>query len=387
MKRLRPTWLEIELQKIDNNVRLLKNMLAPSCILMSVVKANAYGHGAVPVARTALAAGASRLAVATLSEATELRKAGIAAPILILGYTPPELVLEAVHHNISLTIYDLQLARAINQICSTIGSTATVHVKVDTGMNRLGVRYQNTSEFLARLSSFQLLNVEGLYTHFATADEEDKDFAITQLNRFSSLVERLVKLELRPPIVHAANSAGLLNFPQAHFDMVRSGIAQYGLHPDPISCRLPSSFQPALQWKAKIAQVRDIMPGESVSYGREFVAKRPMTIAVIPVGYADGFPRKPLHWQHVLVSGKCAKLVGRVCMDQTMIDITEHTMTDGTTKSERQQVYTVNQGDEVVLIGQQGNIELTASDIAAQLGTNNYDVVSRILSRVPRIYL
>ena len=192
---------------------------------------------------------------------------------------------------------------------------------------------------------------------------------------------------LRPSSIQDNFSAAILKMTESHFDMVRPGIAQFGLHPDPVSCRLPSTFQPALQWKTEIAQVNHITSGESVGYGQEFMAANPMVIATIPVGYADGFPRRPSNWGHVMVAGKFASILGRVCMDQTMIDITDHVLTDGMARNEEHKAQSLNQGDEVVLIGQQGDAELTVDNIAQQLGTNNFDVVSRILSRVPRIYI
>jgi alanine racemase len=230
-------------------------------------------------------------------------------------------------------------------------------------------------QFLLELRQLPHLYVEGIFTHFATSDLADKSFALVQFSRFQHLLGQLTAMGLRPPIAHAANSAATLTLPQTHLDMVRCGIALYGLHPDADDTQLPAGFHPALQWKAQIAQVTQLQPGDSVSYGQEFVASQPMTVAVIPVGYADGFPRRPYHWGNVLIQGQRAPIVGRVCMDQTIVDVTHIVQSGGA----------VRQGDEVVLIGRQGDVVITAEEVGQRLHTINYDVVSRILARVPRI--
>ncbi len=241
-------------------------------------------------------------------------------------------------------------------------------------MNRLGVAPNEAIALFQQLGSLSYLDVEGVFTHFATSDLSDKSFAHEQFARFTTLLQQLASQGLRPPLAHAANSAALLTMPETHLDMVRSGIALYGLHPDPDETRLPDGFQPALAWKAIVAQVNRLEPGESVSYGREFVAPRRSTIAVLPIGYADGFPRKPNNYGSVLIHGQFAPIIGRVCMDQAMIDVTDI-----------DRIQQVCQGDEVVVLGRQGDAEITVDLVAQTLRTNNYDVVSRILSRVPRL--
>jgi alanine racemase len=373
----RPTWIEIDRQALINNVQQIRRRIGPDCLLMAVVKANAYGHGAAPVAQTVLAAGADRLAVATLAEALELRQSGIAAPIQVLGYTPSWQMAGAVRHGIIVTVFDLETAQALDAAAAAVrdrrATHATVHLKVNTGMNRLGLLPQQTGEFLATLRDFTHIEVEGIFTHFATSDT-DLDFARVQLDRFTTLLQELERAGLRPRLAHAANSAATLSLPAAHLDMVRCGIILYGLDPDVEGSPLPASFRPVLRWKAQVAQVSTLQPGDGVSYGLEFVATNPMTVAVIPVGYADGFPRRPLTWGSVVIHGEHAPILGRVCMDQTVVDVTAiaaHTP--------------VRQGDEVVLIGEQGAQTLSAAEVARRLGTINYDVVSRILARVPRI--
>lgn len=381
MKKLsqptRATWLEVNVDAVSHNVKLLRQYLTTSCELMAVVKANAYGHGATGVAEVVLQAGASRLAVATLSEAIELRTSGIRAPILVLGYTPPWLVEDAVRHNVTITIYDLTVASALQQSAAVLNSPATVHLKVNTGMNRLGLSTQEAPQFLQTLRDHSLIQVEGIFTHFATSDAADKGFANLQFSRFTELLSLLADAGLRPPIAHAANSAAILTMPQTHLQMVRAGIALYGLHPDVEHTRLPESFRPALSWKAQIAHLINIDPGESVSYGQEFVAKQAMTVAVVPVGYADGFPRTAQNWRSVLIAGHVAPLIGRICMDQAMVDVTQIVQLFGP----------LAQGDEIVLIGSQGTAEISVDEVARRLQTNNYDVVSRILSRIPRVFV
>lgn len=373
----RPAWIEIDVAALHNNVQQVRRRIGPRCLLMAVVKANGYGHGAVGVAQALLCAGVDCLAVATLAEGIELREAGIRAPILVLGYTPAWLAPATIQYKITATVFDLESALALDQAAAAAGSSALVHLKVNTGMNRLGVTSDAAPSLLAALRQLSHLQVEGIFTHFATADLADKSFAVEQFTRFERLLHHLQAVGLRPPLAHAANSAALLTLPATHLDMVRCGIALYGLHPDVDDTRLPPQFQPALAWKAQVAHVVDLQPGESVSYGREFVAVEPMSVAVVPVGYADGFPRRPHHWGNVLIRGCPAPILGRVCMDQTIVDVT----------AIARQCGPVRQGDEVVLIGRQGDCELDVDEVGRRLGTINYDVVSRILSRVPRIYV
>ncbi|MFQ5613094.1 MAG: alanine racemase [Anaerolineae bacterium] len=365
----RPTWIEIDLIALARNVRCLVELAAPAR-LMAVLKADAYGHGAVKVARTALNNGASWVGVATFGEAVALRQAGIDAPILVLGYMPAWQARDAIHFNISATIFTPDLARAFSQAAADLNQRAYVHVKVDTGMGRLGLQPDEVVPFLQAMAGYPGLVVEGLFTHFATADEADLALAREQLARFQTLLDELTRLGLRPPLVHAANTGGLLNLPQARFDMIRPGIALYGLDPS-AETPLPEGFQPVLSFKTTVAQVKQLKPGSPVGYGATYRTQGEETIAIIPVGYADGFRRAPSRWQEVLVKGKRAPLVGRVSMDQSAINVTH--------------IPNVRQGDEVVLIGRQGQEVLSADEVAQNLGTINYEVVSQILARVPRV--
>ena len=366
----RPTWVEVDLEAIAHNVRLLRERLAPTVALMAVLKADGYGHGAIKIARTALNNGATWLGVACLSEALALRSVGIEAPVLVLGYTPPWQARETVDRQVDATVFSLETAQALARAGRELGRAAQVHVKVDTGMGRLGLAPEDVVPFVRALHELPGLEVRGLFTHFATADSADRSYANQQWSRFAAVVAALERAGLRPPVVHAANSAATLTMPEAHFNLVRVGIALYGLNPSPeVHC--PAEMRPALSFRTQVAQVKDLPCGSPISYGCTFRTARESRIAVIPVGYADGFRRAPQHWGHVLVRGRRAPIVGRVCMDQTMIDVTD--------------IPGVRQGDEVVLIGSQGGEQLTVDEVAERLGTINYEVVSEILARVPRV--
>jgi Alr-MurF fusion protein len=373
MRPDRPTWLEVDLSAIARNTQLVSALVGPAVRVLVSLKADAYGHGALRVARTVLRNGASWLGVATVSEAEPLRAAGVTAPILVFGYTAPWQAREAVRLDLRVAVYSLDTARALSQAAIDLGGEVRVHTKVDTGMARLGLRAEDTDGIIAfceALRALPGLRAEGIFTHFATADSADQRYAHRQLDRFNSVLAALDAHGLRPPLVHAANSAALLRLPEAHFDMVRPGVAIYGLPPSD-EVRLPEEFRPALAFKTQVAQVKWIPAGEGVSYGATYVTSAPTRIAVLPVGYADGFRRAPATWGEVLVRGQRAPLVGRVCMDQCMIDVTH--------------VAGVRQGDEVVLIGRQGDDALTAEQVAGRLGTIAYEVVAALLARVPRV--
>lgn len=370
----RPTWIEIDAAALRNNAHRLRDIIGPDVKLMAVVKANAYGHGAAHVAPLVEDL-VDRFAVAALSEAMELRRAGITKPILVLGYTPGLLAQDAARLDVHLTVYDTGNARDIDAAAADAGRPITVHLKVNTGMNRLGVNVEDAPATLRTLAQLPRVQVEGIFTHFATSDLVDKRSAEEQFDCFAALLADLRAAGLCPPVAHAANSAAALTMPRTHLNMVRSGIALYGLDPDVDETPLPPGFLPVMTWKAQVAQVRELRPGDAVSYGREFIAARPMTVAVLPVGYADGFPRRPLNWDSVLIRGRAAPILGRVCMDQTIVDVTDIVAAGAP----------LRMGEEAVLIGRQGAAELSAAEAARRTGTINYDVTSRILARVPRV--
>ncbi len=367
----RPTWLEIDLGAVAHNTRLLKE-IAGDAALMAVIKADAYGHGGLQVARTVLHNGASWLGVACLPEGVALREAGVDAPILVLGYTPAWQAHDALRFDLDVTVFDPDTARALSKAATALDRTARVHVKVDTGLHRLGMAPAEVPAFLATLRDLDGVETVGLFTHYAVADERSAEgLAATDAQNaaFAALLDALERDGLRPRWVHAANSAALLTRPESRHDLVRPGIALYGLAPSADVTH--SGLRPALGWKTQVAQVRALEPGEAVGYGRAWSAERPSRIATIPVGYADGFRRAPQRWRHVLVRGRPAPLVGRVSMDQAAIDVTD--------------IEGVRQGDEVVLIGRQDDAELSAETVAAWLGTIHYELVSAILARVSRV--
>lgn len=366
----RPTWVEVDLEAVAYNVRRIKEIVGPQVEVLVVLKGDAYGHGAITVARTALNNGASFCGVASVNEAVRLRDSGIDAPILVLGYTPAWLAKEALLHDVTLTLYDADLARAFSRAAADLHRTARVHIKVDTGMGRLGLLPDQVVPFVEEIRTLPGLDLEGIFTHFSVADAEDLEYTRWQLGRFRDVLERLAAIGVTFRYIHCANSAALLRLPEARFNMVRLGLAMYGLQLSP-HVALPDGFRPALVWKTTIAQVKTLPPGSYVSYGNTYCTQGEETIAVIPVGYADGFRRAPAHWQAVLVHGQRAPIVGRVCMDQTMINVSH--------------IPNVRVGDEVVLIGRQGDDEITAEEVADWLGTINYEVVSEILARVPRV--
>jgi len=372
----RPTWVEIDLSAIGNNTRLFKELVGPHVQVLVSLKADAYGHGALKVARTALHNGASMLGVATVSEAVPLREAGITAPILVFGYVPSWQMREAVRLDTTVTLYAPESVQALSRAARALGKMVKVHVKIDSGMARLGVRAEQIKEVNELIDSIierkeDGLIFEGIYTHLARADANDQSHSHLQLKRFQKILDMLDERGLRPPIVHAANSAAALALPQAHFDMVRPGIAIYGLNPS-LEVKLSNDFRPALSFKTLVSQVKTLAAGECVSYGCTYTTERPTKIAVLPVGYADGFRRTPSNWGIVLIHGQKVPLLGRVCMDQCIIDVTDISQE-------------VRMGDEVVLIGRQGNATLSAEEVAERLGTINYEVVSEILARVPRV--
>ena len=367
----RPTWLEIDLSAVAHNIRRLAGR-APGAEVMVVLKADAYGHGAVQVAHTALRSGATRLGVACVPEARALRVAGIRAPVLVLGYTPGWQAREATGLDLTLAVFDLATAHEFAQAARALDRQVPVHVKVDTGMHRLGVPADRAAEFVRELGGIEGLEVAGLFTHFASAEDPSAaGVAVTdaQLQSFRRVVADLESTGHRPDIVHAANSAGVLCRDDAAFDLVRPGIAVYGLPPGPEVAM--DDLRPALAWKSQVAQVLDLGSGESVGYGHTWTTTRPSRVATVPVGYADGLRRAPATWRHVLVRGRRAPVVGRVSMDQISIDVTD---VDG-----------VRRGDEVVLIGRQGGDAVPATEVADWLGTSPYEVVAEILARVPRV--
>jgi alanine racemase len=364
----RPSWVEIDLNAVAGNVRMIKKIIGKDVSLFAVIKADAYGHGATAVARTALLNGAEMLAVANIQEALDLRDAGIDAPVLIMGYTPEQAVRQAVRQNITITLYDLELARTFDRAARDAGGKLRCHVKVDTGMGRLGVLAPDAVAFFRSLINLKNLEVEGIYTHFATADEDPR-FMNDQLEIFRSVLMPLRAGGFTFKYVHAANSVATLTNPDAHFNAVRVGLAMYGLRPAP-HIPYPPEFRPAMTWKTTIASIKTLPEGHPVGYGSTYRTTEPERVAMLPVGYADGFRRAPHVTPVVLVNGKIAPVIGRISMEKTVISV-DH-------------IPEATIGDEVVLLGRQGDAEITATDIAARWGTSCYEVVCSVLARQPR---
>jgi alanine racemase len=362
------TWIEIDLDAIRQNVARLRQIAGVP--VMAVVKANGYGHGIVETARAGLEGGAAWCGVARIEEALQLRQAGIQAPVLVTGYTSPLRVPEAVSEQIVLTVYNHELADPYSSIAEKMHSRLKVHAKVDTSMGRLGIFPEDGIHFLSWLSEQRGLEVEGVFTHFASADEPEKSDTQAAVARFRRLLDELEMAGLRPPLVHAANSAATLYYPQARFNLVRCGIAMYGLHPSG-DALLPEGFKPALSWKTRLASIKILPAGHGVGYNARYVTTKEESIGTIAVGYADGFRRRLGNF--ALLGGKRVPVLGGVCMDQCMLGL------DPTMQ--------VKVGDEVVLIGKQAETYLTAEEVAAVWGTVNYEVVCGLAARVPRFYL
>jgi alanine racemase len=361
------TWAEVDLGVIAENVHQFRARTASQ--VMAVVKANGYGHGAVPVAQAALRGGAAWCAVARLEEALELRQAGLSCPILLLGYLPVAQMDQAIARRISMTVWQAEQFGSLASAAERAGELARVHLKVDTGMSRLGVQAAQAPELAQQLAQTPGLVFEGLFTHFARADEPGIGTTADQEGLFLNLVRALENAGLRPPLVHAANSAAALTRPNALWDAIRLGISMYGLDPSP-QVRCPDGVRPALTWKAVLSQVKTLPPGRGVSYGHIYVTGGDERIGTVPVGYADGFRRVTNN--QVLIGGQRVPVVGRVCMDQVMVQLDS--------------VPEAQAGDEVVLIGRQGNQVISAEEVAERWETINYEVVCGIAARVPRLF-
>ena len=367
------TWTEIDLSNLEHNYRALRAMLPQGCRFLGVVKADAYGHGAVQVARRLETLGAEYLAVACLDEALELRQARITTPILILGYTPTERAEALLDNGITQTVYDVEMARALSDAAAAAGKTLKIHVKADTGMSRLGwlcggEDQSAAMEAIAQVCALPGREAEGTYTHFANADG-DEDYTMLQFTRFLDLLEALKERGITFAIRHCAASAAALKFPCTHLDMVRPGIALYGHYPDPSCEGLDGpGLRPVMTLKTRVASVKTVPAGTPVSYGCTHVLDRETKLAALTIGYADGLPRLCSDKLEVLIGGQRAPVVGRICMDMCMADVTG---------------LDVAPGDEVEVFGEHLSIE----DVAALAGTIQYELLCAVSPRVHRAYL
>ncbi len=365
------TWAEIDLAAIRHNLHALKAHVGRGVKTMAVVKANAYGHGAIPVAKTALTAGADWLAVNRVDEGVALRQAGISARILVLGYCPPAQAEIVVAHRLTPTITSPKTARALANTAAT-REPFPVHIKIDSGMGRLGVLPTEAVAFAAEIRALKSLHLEGIFSHFAIADEADQTFTRQQHRVFLEVAQAIERDSGEIPVKHLANSAASMAFPPAYFNMVRLGIALYGLPPSP-EIDWAVDLHPAMMLKTRIGRVRTLPAGASVGYGRTFITPAPTPIALAAVGYGDGYPRLCSNRGAMLVHGKRAPIAGRVSMDQTSLDVSG--------------IETVREGDEVVVFGRQAHAEISANEVAGWAETINYEVVTSLAARVPRVYL
>lgn len=375
--------VQVDLAAFGQNVRTLKSLIPGTTRFCAVVKANAYGHGGIQCAKTALENGACFLTVVRISEAVAMRDAGITAPILLLGEALPEQVSFLATHGIRASVADIQTARALSAAAQALNTTLKIHIKLDTGMGRLGFLHpgvvtQGRGEAAGirqagGIAGLKGLEVEGTYTHFAKADMIDKTHVKGQLARFNEMVAMLADMGIHPEIRHAANSAAVLELPAAHFDMVRPGVAMYGMAPSDEVDITRHKLAPVMSITAKVIYVKAVPKDFSISYGCSHVTAAPTVIATVPIGYADGYSRLLSNQGQMLVKGKKAPIVGRVTMDFTMIDVGH--------------IPGVKPGDDVTILGPQGNERITADDIAGLTGTINYEVTTGLTGRMPVVYV
>ncbi len=369
------TRAEIDLDALWHNLTQFRNALGPQMKIMAVVKANGYGHGAVRVAEETVSFGIDYLAVAFLDEALELRRHGIDAPILILGYTPPEGVAVAKRHRMTLTVFDeavLAEARRLHEMALSDEPPLNIHIKIDTGMGRLGLVGEDRAiQFIQEALVTSGVTVEGLYTHYACADESDKNYTLMQMNKFKTIVDHFHALGVSFPVLHAGNTATGIDMPNNAFNMLRLGIGMYGLYPSEQVNHQRVQLQPMMSLKTEVVMVKRLPPGSGVSYGARYVTAKEETIATLPIGYADGYSRMHSGKAEALLRGKRVPIVGNICMDQCMIRIDD---------------VEVAVGDEIVLLGQQGAERISADELAAQLGTISYEITCMVSHRVPRVY-
>lgn len=374
LNKIRPVWAEINLDNLVNNIREVRRVTDKEAIVTAVVKADGYGHGAKEVGKIFLENGADRLAVATLSEAIELRKGGIDCPILVLGYTPNTQGEDVLKYNIIQTLYSYEDAYSFSKEATKKNKNIKIHIKIDTGMGRLGFLCNDESiDEIFKISKLPFIEIEGIFTHFAMADGMDKEVTEEQYKKFKSIIEKLETKGLNIPIKHVANSASIIDLPSYSMDMVRAGIMLYGLYPSDYIIKKNVNLVPAMTLKARLSNIKKVEKGTGISYGHVFISDKEMIVGTIPIGYADGYSRMLTNKAYVTVKGKKVPIIGRICMDQCMVDLSD--------------IEEVNIGDEVILFGYGDDNIIHIDEIANLLGTINYEVVCMIGKRVPRVYI
>lgn len=376
---LKRTWAQIDLDALDHNLKEIRGAMEPAAKLMCVIKADGYGHGAVPLAKESEAMGADWFAVSNLEEAQELREAGIQKPILILGFTPDSDARFLAEMDISQAVLSEGHAQQLSAYAQEAGMQVKIHIAIDTGMTRIGLSAQDENQALEaaaaaqRIAALPGLVLEGLFTHFAVADEAEDGEAFTkrQYQNFRLVADTLGSWGISIPVCHCSNSAGILDYPDMNFNLVRAGIILYGLEPSS-KVRRPLNLKPLMELKSVVSMVKTVGPGVDVSYGRTYTTQGETKIATVPIGYADGYPRALSNVGEMLVRGQRARIIGRVCMDQLMLDVTH--------------IPDVEEGDVVTVFGRDGSAFLPVEEISSLDQTINYETVCQITKRVPRIY-
>ncbi len=367
------TWAEVDLDAIAHNMREIRKITNPSSQIMAVVKADAYGHGFLEVTRTLLENGADRLAVAVLQEGKQLRSRGVTVPILILGASGNDSIDDLINFDITPSVFTYEFAKALSYEAERKEKVTKIHIKIDTGMSRIGYLAGDDNEEIAdeiiKISRLPYIEIEGIFSHFAASDEYDASYTHLQFDRFMDVCQRLESKGLNIPIKHICNSAGIMMYPEMHLDMVRPGIILYGMYPSDEVDKSRLDLIPAMTLKSTITHVKEVEAGRGVSYGREYITNGVTKIATVPIGYADGYLRRLAKEGKMIVNGVKVPIIGRICMDQCMIDVTNVNNTD--------------RGDEVIIFGREG---VTIDDLAKWLDTINYEVACVIGKRIPRIY-
>lgn len=372
-KIMRQVWAEIDLDAAKFNIRNIKKIVGNKEVI-AVVKADAYGHGAIDLAPIFINNGASKLAVAIITEALELINNNIKAPIMILGYTPLEYGNILIKDDIEQTVYDLEYAKELSEIALSLGKKAKIHIAIDTGMGRIGLLPREESiKIIEEISTLKGISIEGLFTHFATSDEEDKEYSYEQFSKLKDFASKLKERGINIPLKHASNSGAIVDLPETYLDGVRAGIILYGYYPSEQVNKENLDLRNVMTVKTRVCHVKELDKDMYVSYGRTFKTNRKSIIATLPIGYGDGYSRLLSGKAKVIINGKLVSVVGRICMDQCMIDVTD--------------AGEVKVGDEVIILGNDGKLKFNADDMAEAMGTINYEVLCMIKQRIPRIYI
>ena len=373
MENIRPIWLEINLDAIAHNVKKIRQIVGKNTQIIAVVKANAYGHGAIEVSETLLENGVTMLGVGVIEEGVVLREAGITAPILVCGLTKDDQLEPLVMYNLSATVCRLKTIQALSRIASKNKKKVGVHIKIDTGMGRLGIPSEDTLNFVKEIGKMKNIEIEGIFTHFAATNEEDGNYTRKQFEKYKKALLELERERINIPLKHVANSTAILDSSRFHLNAVRPGIIVYGLFPSPRTKQIVQ-LRPAAEFKTKIIFLKEVSAGKSIGYGKTFATTRPTRIATLPVGYADGYSWLLSNKGEVLVRGHRAPIIGRICMDLCMIDVTH--------------IGRVQIGDEVVLWGKQGSEMISAEEVAQKIGSIVYEVICMVdKERVPKVFI